>query len=185
MIFAQLVLFFLLLFVIFWQGSMLYAAIIGPPIVYSSKGAIRDCFRLAKLRKGETILDLGCGNGRTLLIAAREFGAKGIGIDRSLYSALKARFNIFMAGQSKNIKILHQSFDQSASEIRSADVIYLYLLVATMIEIEPWLFEKLSPETRVVSLAFEFQKNKPIAQTETINLHRKTDVRLYMQNRAN
>lgn len=179
MLITQIILILLFLFIIFWQGSMLFASIIGPPIVYSSKGAIRDCLRLAGLKPGETLLDLGCGNGRVLLIGAREFGAKGIGVDRSPYSSLKARWNIRLGGQAKNITILRKAFAEAENEIKQADVIYLYLLPRTMVEIEPWMTKTISSKTRLVSLGFEFTKHTPVAEKETINLHRKSIIRLY------
>ncbi len=167
-----------LLWMIFWEGSMLWAGIIGPPIVYSSYRGIRDSFKLAKLKKGETVIDLGCGNGRSLLIAAREFGAKGTGIDRSLYCVTVARCKIYLAGQSKNIRIYRKPFEEAKDEIKKADVIYVYLWPSTLAKMEPWLFNMISEKTRVVSLAFKF-KRKPIAELETINLGAKMKTGLY------
>lgn len=169
----------LLLWMVFWEGSMVWAGLIGPPIVYSSYSGIRDSFKLAKLKKGETVIDLGCGNGRSLLLAAREFGAKGIGIDRSLYCVLVARFKIHLAGQSKNIQIFRKPFEKAEDEIKRADVVYLYLWPSALDKIAPWLFDSISEKTRVVSLAFVFSKHKPVAEVETMNLRMKMKVRLY------
>lgn len=174
------ILFLLFMFwMIFWQGSMLIAAIIGPPIVYSSFQGIRDSFKLAKLKKGETIIDLGCGNGRTLILAAKEFGAKGIGIDRSLFCVMKARLNIYLASESKNIQIYRQPFEKASDKIKKADVVYLYLWPSTLARIEPWLFNSVSAKTRIISLAFKFAETKPVDELETINLGTKMKIELY------
>ncbi len=158
---------------------MVWAAMTGPPIVYSSYKGIRDSFKLAKLQKGETVIDLGSGNGRALLVAAREFGAKGIGIDRSLFCVLRARLNIYLSGESENIKIYFKPFAKASSEIKKADVVYLYLWPSTMKEIESWLFDQVGNDTRIVSLAFNFVERKPIAEVKTLNLRSKMKIGLY------
>jgi len=169
----------LLIWIIFWQSSLLIAAVIGSPIVYSNPRAIRDSLDLAKLKKGETVVDLGCGSGRALIVAAREFGARGIGVDRSLFCVLKARLNVYLAGQSKNIKIYRKSFEKAEDEIKQADVIYLYLLNSTLKQIEPWFFNILPDKTRVVSLAFEFVDHQSVAEVKTVALGKVTKARLY------
>jgi len=179
LVFVYLILLFLI-WIIFWQGSLLFALLIGAPIVYSSPRAIRDSLELAKLKKGETILDLGCGSGRTLIIAAREFGAQGIGIDRSLFCVFKARLNVYLAGQSKNIKIYRKSFTNAKHEIKQADVIYLYLLNSTLKQIEDWFFSVVGEKTRVISLAFEFVTHKPLTEVKTVALGKVTKARLYI-----
>lgn len=179
MIIIEIVFIIFMFWMIFWQGSMLVAAVTGPPIVYSSYDGIRDAFKLAKLKKGETVVDLGCGNGRTLIIAAKEFGAKGIGIDRSLFCVLKAKLNIYLSGESKNIEIHFKPFEKAAEKIKKADVVYVYLWPSTLAKIEPWLFEQIKPTTRVVSLAFKFAKKKPDSEIKTMNLGMKMSVWLY------
>lgn len=175
----SILLIFVLLLLLFWQFSLLFACITGTPIVYSNSRAIEDAFRLAKLKAGETVIDLGCGNARTLIIAAKKFGAKGIGVDRSVYCFIKSMINVFLAGESKNIKIVLGSFEKIEKELKNADVIYLYLLNAVLEKIEPWFFKHIGKDTRIVSLSFWFAKKKPIRETKTINLGRETKIRLY------
>ncbi|PIS07722.1 hypothetical protein COT78_02005 [Candidatus Berkelbacteria bacterium CG10_big_fil_rev_8_21_14_0_10_43_13] len=170
-----------LLWIIFWQSSLLIAAVTGSPIVYSNPIAIRDSLHLAKLKKGEMVVDLGCGSGRALIVAAREFGAKGIGVDRSLFCVLKARLNVYLAGQSGNIKIYRKSFETAEREIKQADVIYLYLLPSTLEQIEQWFFDVVPAKSRVVSLAFEFVAHKSAAEDKTITLGKETKARLYLK----
>lgn len=179
MIYIEIIFIIFMLAMIFWQGSMLVAAVTGPPIVYSSYEGIRDSFKLAKLKKGETVIDLGCGNGRVLLVAVKEFGAKGVGIDRSFFCLLKARLNIYLAGESKNIQIYRQPFEKATDQIKKADVVYLYLWPSTLDKMESWLFPLISTKTRVVSLAFKFDKKQPETEIETMNLGIKMKVGLY------
>lgn len=174
-----LVLLILSVFVLFWQGSLLIATIAGSPIVYASPKAIRDCWKLAKVVPGQTVIDLGCGNARSLILAAKNFGAKGIGVDRSYYGYFRSLINIWLYGQSKNIKIVCGDFRLIESQLAQADVVYLYLLNETLAQIEPWLFQHIGAKTVVVSLAFSFPNHQPIKIAETINLGKKTKIRLY------
>lgn len=165
--------------VIFWQGSCLFATIIGSPIVYSYKGAVIDSLKLAGVKKGDTVVDLGCGDGRSIIIAAKEFGAKGIGVDRSLYCYFKSNLNALLAGQSKNVRIIWGSFDKAEKVLKNADVVYLYLLNSTLKEIEPWIFKTIGEKTKIVSLAFWFPNKKPIVEADTFTLGKVTKTRLY------
>lgn len=168
-----------LLGLIFWQGSLLLAIMTGVPIVYANRNAIRDSLKLAGLKKGDTYVDLGCGNGRTLIIAAREFGANAIGVDRSIYCVLKSRFNVARSGCKDKIKIIWGKFEDAEPYLAKADVVYIYWLIKIMEEYETWIFSKIADKTKIVSLAFEFVNHKPIAETETKNLGIMTGVRVY------
>ena len=83
----ELLILILLLIVIFWLICLIFAQIFGAPTVYSSKKAVIDTLKLADLKKDELLIDLGCGNARVLILAAKEFGARGIGVDRSPYAS--------------------------------------------------------------------------------------------------
>ncbi|MEK7202073.1 MAG: hypothetical protein AAB669_00865 [Patescibacteria group bacterium] len=177
--FTLLVLLILTVFVLFWQGSLLIATIAGSPIVYASPKAIRDCWKLAGLLPGQTVFDLGCGNARSLILASAEFGAKGVGVDRSYYGYWRAKINVWLVGRSKNIKIVRGDFSQVERQLATADVVYLYLLNETLAQIESWLFQHIGEKTVVVSLAFSFPNHQPTKTSETTNLGRKTTIRLY------
>ena len=177
--FFSILLILVLLLLLFWQFSLLYACITGTPIVYSNSRAVEDAFKLAGLKSGETVIDLGCGNARTLIIAAKKFGAKGLGVDRSVYCFIKSKINVFLAGESKNIEIVLGSFEKIEKELKKANVIYLYLLNAVLEKIEPWFFERVGKDARIVSLSFWFAEKKPISEARTINLGRETKIRLY------
>lgn len=171
--------------VLFWQLNLLLTAIFGSPIVYANSQAIIDAYKLAELKKGELIVDLGCGNAKSLIIAARKFGAKGVGVDISLYCYLKSRLNVTLAGQNKNIKIIWGDFNKAEPYLKKADVVYLYLLNSTLKKIEPWFFKSISKNARVVSLAFVFLKHRPMKSVTTFNLGKITKARLYKKQEIN
>lgn len=180
MILVILILFLIIAFLIlFWQFNLLYVAVLGTPIVYASDKAIIDAFKLTGLKKDNLVVDLGCGNGKSLIIAAKEFSAKGVGVDLSLYCYLKSKLNVFLAGETKNVKIIWGDFKKAEPDLKKADVVYIYLLNSVLKKIEPWFFQSIDKKTRVVSLSFEFPNHKPIKIIETINLNKKTNIRLY------
>jgi len=182
MILIQFTILVLLLLMIFWLVCMIFAQIFGAPTVYSSQKAIIDTLKLADLKKDELLIDLGCGNARTLIIAARKFGARGIGVDRSPYCFLRSKLNVFLSGQSKNIDIVFGDFKKIEKDVAKADVVYLYLLNSVNYKIEDWLFKKISNKTRVVSLAFTFNHRAPKKSIYTKTLSKKTSASLYLKN---
>lgn len=177
---VEIILIFVLLIVAFWQGCLLYAQVFGSPTVYANKNAIIDACKLADLKKGQTLIDLGCGDARSLILAAQKFGAKGIGIERSPYCFFKSKFNVFLSGQ-KNIKILFGNFSKYEKEIKEADVIYVYLLNSALKMIESWIFSLIKPGTKIVSLAFFFPNHKPKKIIKVKNLGIMTELKLYIK----
>lgn len=172
-------LFILILAILIWQFNLLLALIFGAPVVYAHPRAITDAFRLAGLKKGETIVDLGCGNANTLIIAAKKFGAKGIGVERAPLFYWWSKVNVYLCGQSKNIKIYYGDFRKIESLLKTSDVIYLYLLTGVLSNIETWLFDHIGPQTRIVSLSFKFPNHEPMQTSQTCNLGDSTQVLLY------
>mgnify|MGYP001559942551 CR=1 FL=1 len=177
----HLVLFPVAVGLLFWQASLLLAALRGSPIVYADKKAIRDCLKLAGLSSGQTVIDLGCGDARVLVIAAKEFGAKGTGVDRSLYCYLRSKINVWRSGQAGNIRVVWGDFRRVKKELHQAEVAYLYLLNETLAEIERWLFDNIGKRSKVVSLGFSFPNHRTIKLIETHNLGRPTKIRLYLK----
>lgn len=169
----------ILLIEIFWLLCLTFSQIFGAPTVYSSKKAIFDALKLSDLKKGETIIDLGCGNARSLIIAAQEFGAKGIGFEYSLFYYLIARWRVYLSGNNKNIKIFFGNFKKAEKYLENADVVYLYLLNSVLKKIEIWLFKSVGKKTKIVSLAFYFPNHKPKKVIDTKTLGQKTKIRLY------
>lgn len=163
----------------FWQGSLLFVAVFGTPTVYAYDQAIVDALNLAKLKKGELVVDLGCGNAKSLIIAAKKFRAKGVGVEISPYCYLKSKWNVFAAGESKNIRIIFGDFKKAEKYLQNADVVYLYLLNKVLKSIEPWFFDNVQKDARIVSLSFTFDQKKPVQTSKTVNLGKPTKISLY------
>lgn len=178
MVILQLIVILVLLYVIFWQINLIYATIKGAPIVYSNEIAVVDCLRLAKLKHGELVVDLGCGSGKSLMIASEKFGARGIGVEISPYAYLLAKTKKLIRRQ-KNYEIIFGDFKKAEPYLKKADVVYLYLLNSVLENIEDWLFKTISKDCRVVSLAFQFKNRKPNRTIKTYTLYHKTKAYLY------
>lgn len=179
MIFLSITLLILVIAIFFWQLSLLLATIFGSPTVYANKKAITDSLKLLDLKRGELLVDLGCGDARSLILAAKNYGARGLGVERSPYCVLRARLKVFMAGESQKIKIVFGDFRRIERDLQQADAVYLYLLNSTLKKMENWFFGSIGEKTRVVSLAFWFPKHRPVIKIETCNLGKKAVARLY------
>lgn len=160
----------ILLSIIFWQACLIFVVFQGAPTVYAWDEAMLDTIRLAKPKTGETLLDLGCGNAKSLILASKKFGLKGIGVEISPFCFLKSKWNVFLAGESNNIKIILADLTKAEKHIKKADIIYLYLLAPLLEKIEPIIFSRKEKNCRVVSLAFKFKDKAPAGTFRTKNL---------------
>ena len=165
--------------VLFWQASLLISAIFGAPTVHTQKSAIIKAYKLADLKKGEVVLDLGCSDAGTLIYGAKEFGAKGIGIEISPFYFIKAKLNVALSRQKKQIKIIFGDFKKHSGLFRRADVIYLYLFPKILKEIEEELFSQLRPKARIVTIGFQFANHRANSKTSIVNCNRKSFAYLY------
>lgn len=178
MIYFDILLIIFLLGFIFWVCSHLYSTIFYVPYVNSSDRAIHDALKLAGLKKGNNFIDLGCGRGDALIIAARDFGAKAIGYEISPFPFLLARIRTM---RYPSIKVYCRNFSKASSDISKADVVYLYLLNSVLVKIEDWFFSNIKNNAKVVILSFKFKRHQPIKTIPTKNLGRPTKIYLYQK----
>jgi predicted RNA methylase len=124
--------------------------------------------KLAKVKKDDVIYDLGCGDGTALIIAAKEFGAVGVGIEIDPFRAWVSKIRVKISSLSGKIKIRRDSFwNQDISE---ATVIFMYLIPKTLVKLRPKLLKELRPGTRVVT--FVYRMDLPlIASDERAELY--------------
>ncbi len=129
------------------------------PFVPSPEVVVRRMLQLAEVKPGEVVYDLGCGDGRILIMAAKEFGAYAVGIEirRDLYE--KCLQNVRAAGVEDRVKVINANFFDV--DISDADVVTLYLLTDVNRRLRPKLERELKPGARVVSHDFEVLGWKP------------------------
>src|SRR5512137_2074144 len=123
------------------------------PFVPSPASVVEYMLKLAGLRSGEVLFDMGSGDGRTVIMAAKTFGARGVGIELREDLAKKAFASIHEGGLDDRVTILND--DMFNVNLSAADVVYLYLTTSANEKIKPKLERDLKKGVRVVSHDYE------------------------------
>jgi len=132
---------------------------INTPYVASQPRIVDAMLELANVTGSDTVYDLGCGDGRIVIAAAQEYGARGVGIDINPARIEEARANARDAGVDDRISF--ETNDLFDADIHSATVVALYLLPDVNLRLRPRLLRELKPGTRVVSHGFDMGDWKP------------------------
>ncbi len=119
------------------------------PYVVSPAEVVDRMLRLAEPRKGDYLIDLGSGDGRIVIEAAKRFGTKGLGVDIEPRLVELARGNARKAGVESLARFEVQ--DLYETNLRGADIVTAYLLPEVNLKIMPRLLEQLRPGARVVT----------------------------------
>jgi predicted RNA methylase len=122
--------------------------------------------KMAKVGANDVIYDLGSGDGRIPITAAKTYGARGVGIDIDPQRIREANANAQREMVTDKVRFLNQ--DLFTTDISEATVVTLYLLPSLNLKLLPKLNRELKPGTRIVSHAFDMGDAKPV-QTENIN----------------
>jgi len=125
--------------------------------------------KLAKVTKNDVVYDLGSGDGRIPITAAKTYGARAVGIDIDPQRIREANENLKIAAVGDRVKFLNQ--DLFTTDISEATVVTLYLLPSLNLRLIPKLNSQLKPGTRIVSHSFDMGSAKPI---ETLNVNGRT-----------
>jgi len=115
---------------------------------------------LAELRAGEVFFDLGAGDGRTVIMAVKEYGARAVGVELREDLVKKALSTVYEEGLQDRITIVNG--DMFGVDLTSADVIFLYLTTSANEKIRPKLETELKRGVRVVSHDYEVVGWKPV-----------------------
>jgi len=130
------------------------------PFVPSPIPVIRHMLELAELKPGEVLFDLGAGDGRTIIMAAKTFGARAVGVELREDLAKKAMSTINENGLSDRVTVVNG--DMFNVDLSAADVVFLYLTTTANEKIRPKLETELKPGVRVVSHDYEIIGWKPV-----------------------
>ncbi len=129
------------------------------PYVSTPQAVVDAMLRMAAVRQGDLVYDLGCGDGRIVITAARSFGARGVGIDIDPRRIEEANFAARMAGVSGSVRFAVQ--DLFKTDFSEATVLALYLYAELNAKLLPKFRAELRPGTRVVSHQFGIGDWKP------------------------
>lgn len=125
-----------------------------PDVIYvpTPQDVVATMLKMADVKPGEMVYDLGCGDGRIVITAARDFGARGMGVDIDPQRIAESRENATKAGVTDRVQF--RQTDLFTMDFADADVVMLYLLPALNVRLRPRLLDELKPGTRIVSHAF-------------------------------
>ena len=132
----------------------------GPDVIFvpTPDEVVDAMLKVAGVQSGDVVYDLGCGDGR-LVVAAAKLGARGVGIDIDPQRVKEANENVQKNGVGDRVGILNQ--DLFTTDISEATVVTLYLLPSLNLKLRPKLWRELRPGSRVVSHAFDMGDWKP------------------------
>jgi SAM-dependent methyltransferase len=129
------------------------------PYVPTSEPAVEGMLRLANVQKNDIVYDLGCGDGRLVIAAAKIYGAHAVGIDINPERIKEAKENARKAGVENLVQFREE--DLFTADIHDASVVTLFLLTSVNLQLRPKLLKDLKPGSRVVSNTFEMGDWKP------------------------
>jgi len=147
------------------------------PFVATPEVVVRRMLQLARVQPGEVLYDLGSGDGRIVIMAAKEFGARAFGVEirKDLYEQSMARIKDL--GLADRATIINASFFDV--DLSNADVVTMYLLTSVNERLKPKLERELRPATRVVSHDFEVPGWRPVVVEEIYEEWRSHKLFLY------
>lgn len=137
------------------------------PYVPTPQPVVDKMLDLARVGKNDVLYDLGCGDGRIVITAARERGARGVGIDLDPQRISEARANAEQAGVADRVKFMVG--DLFKADFSEATVVTLYLLPDVNRRLRPQLWKQLKVGTRVVSHDFDMGAEWPAERAEQVN----------------
>jgi len=138
-----------------------------PPFVTTPPQVVERMLALAQTRKDDVVMDLGSGDGRIVIAAAKKYGAHGIGIELDPKLVIRARENARAAGVEKLTTFVEG--DVLKADLSGASVVTTYLLPWLMDALQPKFLAELEPGTRIVSHAFAMSGWAP-DETQNIEL---------------
>jgi SAM-dependent methyltransferase len=134
------------------------------PYVPTPPEVVKAMLTLADVKKDDHVIDLGCGDGRIVVAAASDFGARATGYDLDPERIKEARENAAKAGVEARTNFVEKNlFD---ADIKDATVVTLYLLPSINEKLKPKLLADLKPGTRVVSHRFSMPEWEPVKTTQ-------------------
>lgn len=149
--------------------SVVLPAFVGGAWSPTGMARVRAMLNLARLRPGELICDLGAGDGRVIITAAREFGARSIGVEIDPLRSLLCRFRVWVGRLQHRVRVERANF--FTIDLRDVDVVTFYLSQAAADKLQAKFAAELAPGARVVSHRRPLPGWQPTAVDETHQLY--------------
>lgn len=140
---------------------------IDVPFEPSPQHVVNRMLELAKVGKDDLLYDLGSGDGRIVVTAAKKYGARGVGIDLDPQRVAEAKVNARIAGVEDKVQFMVG--DLFTSDFSDATVVTLFLFPQVNRKLRPQLWQQLKVGTRVVSYIWDMGAEWPPERIETVN----------------
>ena len=142
-----------------------------PDVIYKGTPypTVNAMLDVARVKKGEMVYDLGSGDGRIVIAAAKRYGARGVGVEIDPKLIALSNENARKAGVADRVRFVQQ--DLFTMDFKDADVVTLYLLPQLNRRLRPKMLRELRPGTRVVSHAFDMGDWKPDKTVRKYTVH--------------
>ena len=147
------------------------------PYVPTPQDVVEKMLEMAQVKKGDVVYDLGSGDGRIVVTAAKKYGVKAIGFEIDPERIKESHENIRKAGVGNLVEIRQQ--DIRTVDLSAASVLTMYLLPEVNLMIRPNIWKQMKPGSRVVSHDFDMADWKPV-KTESIKDGSGWDHTLYL-----
>jgi len=148
------------------------------PFVPTPDDVVDRMLTLAKVTRDDIVYDLGCGDGRIPIAAARKYGAKGVGLDIDPSLVELAKSNAKAAGVDALVDFRVQNV--LTADLSKATVVTLYLLSSSNERLRPLLLRQLKPGARIVSHAFSMGREWPADSIDQFVSARGDEITLYL-----
>lgn len=132
-----------------------------PDVVFvpTPETVVEAMLQVANVTKNDVVYDLGCGDGRIPITAARKYGARAVCVDIDPVRIAEINENVKKANVGNLVKVIHGDLFQQ--DLSGASVITLYLLPSLNVKLMPKLMKECKPGTRIVSQSFDMGDWKP------------------------
>jgi ribosomal protein L11 methylase PrmA len=143
------------------QAAAQEAPMRRPDVIFvpTPEEVVEAMLQVASVTKNDIVYDLGCGDGRIPVTAAKKYGARGVCIDIDPQRIKEANENVAKNNVGDRVRVLNA--DLFATDLSEASVVTLYLLPSLNLKLMPKLMKELRPGTRIVSHAFDMGDWKP------------------------
>ncbi len=130
---------------------------------------IKALLKLAKIKKNDVVYDLGCGDGRVVITAAKEYNANAVGIERSPILYWLSKMNVERNSLQRKVKLIRDDFFKQ--NLSKASVVIVYLTPRLNKKLKPKLEKELRKGARVVSAAHAFNGWSETGKIKTGHFH--------------
>lgn len=145
---------FLAVLAVILMISILWTNFVGAPWLPTARRRVHKMLEMAATGPNDVVFDLGCGDGRTLVIAARTYGARAVGIEIDPLRFLWCQLLVTFLGLRRQVTVIFG--DIFAQDLSGADVVTCYLLPKTNRRLEAKFLKELRPSARIVAHDFAF-----------------------------